>query len=44
MKKSTFLGKSKNRLGYDSYIFEISLEDGNVTGWKDIRKRGTRDV
>ena len=36
--------KSTNRLGNDAYDFEVTLENGKVTGWKDRRNRGTRDI
>ena len=44
IKKKYFYGKSKNRLGNDSFDFEVTLEDGKITGYKDRRNRGTRDI
>ena len=43
VKKKFFYGKSTNRLGNDSFDFEVSLEDDLVVGWKDRVNRGTRD-
>ena len=37
-----YYGKKKNRLGNDSYEFEVTLQDGKVTGWKDLTNVGTR--
>jgi hypothetical protein len=44
IKKKYFYGKSKNRLGNDSYDFEVSIENDIVNGWKDRKSRGTRDI
>ena len=44
VKKKNYYDKSTNRLGNDAFDFEVSLEDGKVTGWKDRRNRGTRDI
>jgi hypothetical protein len=44
VKKKNYYDKSTNRLGNDAYDFEVTLEDGKVTGWKDRRNRGTRDI
>jgi len=38
-----YYGKKKNRLGNDSYEFEVTLQDGKVTGWKDLTNVGTRN-
>ena len=38
-----YYGKKKNRLGNDSYDFEVTLKDGKVTGWKDLTNVGTRN-
>ena len=35
--------KSVNRLGNDAYDFEVTLEEGKVTGWKDRRNKGTKE-
>ena len=44
VKKKNYYDKSTNRLGNDAFDFEVTLEDGKVTGWKDRRNRGTRDI
>jgi hypothetical protein len=44
VKKKHYYDKSTNRLGNDAFDFEVTLEDGKVTGWKDRRNRGTRDI
>jgi len=44
VKKKHYYDKSTNRLGNDAFDFEVTLEDGIVTGWKDRRNRGTRDI
>ncbi len=44
VKTKYYYEKSINRLGNDAYDFEVTLEDGKVTGWKDRRNRGTRDI
>jgi hypothetical protein len=36
VKKKYFYGKRKNRLGNNSFDFEVNLENDIVTGWKDI--------
>ncbi len=43
IKTKYYYEKSTNRLGNDAYDFEVTLENGKVTGWKDRRNRGTRD-
>jgi len=43
-KKKNYYEKSTNRLGNDAFDFEVTLENGKVTGWKDRRNRGTRDI
>ena len=43
IKKKYFYGKKKNRVGNDSFDFEVSLENDIITGWKDRINRGTRD-
>jgi hypothetical protein len=37
-----YFDKHVNRLGNDSYDFEITLEDGLVVGWKNRANIGTR--
>ena len=44
VKKKHYYDKSTNRLGNDAFDFEVTLENGKVTGWKDRRNRGTRDI
>lgn len=44
VKTKYYYEKSINRLGNDAYDFEVTLEDGKVTGWKDRRNRGTKDI
>ena len=44
IKTKYYYGKSTNRLGNDAYDFEVTLEEGKITGWKDRRNRGTRDI
>lgn len=44
IKTKYYYGKTTNRLGNDAYDFEVTLEDGKITGWKDRRNRGTRDI
>jgi hypothetical protein len=44
IKTKYYYEKSTNRLGNDAYDFEVTLENGKVTGWKDRRNRGTRDI
>ena len=44
IKKKHYYDKSTNRLGNDAFDFEVTLENGKVTGWKDRRNRGTRDI
>jgi hypothetical protein len=44
IKKKNYYEKSTNRLGNDAFDFEVTLENGKVTGWKDRRNRGTRDI
>lgn len=44
IKTKYYYGKSTNRLGNDAYDFEVTLEDGKITGYKDRRNRGTRDI
>ena len=44
IKTKYYYGKSTNRLGNVAYDFEVTLDDGKVTGWKDRRNRGTRDI
>ena len=44
IKKKNYYDKSTNRLGNDAFDFEVTLEDGIVTSWKDRRNRGTRDI
>jgi hypothetical protein len=44
VKKKQYYDKSTNRLGNDAFDFEVTLENGKVTGWKDRRNRGTRDI
>lgn len=36
--------KSTNRLGNDSFDFEVTITNGLVTGWKDRRTKGTRTI
>lgn len=38
-----FYGQKENRLGNDSYEFEITLKEGLVVGWKDLSNVGTRN-
>lgn len=38
-----YYGKKENRLGNDSYEFEITLKEGLVIGWKDLSNVGKRN-
>lgn len=38
-----YFDKHVNRLGHDSYDFEITLEEGQVVGWKNRATIGTRN-
>ena len=38
-----YYDKHVNRLGHDSYDFEITLEEGQVVGWKNRATIGTRN-
>jgi len=38
-----YYGIEKNRLGNDSYNFEVTLKDGLVAGWKDLSNIGRRE-
>jgi hypothetical protein len=38
-----YYGIKKNRLGNDSYNFEVTLKEGLVVGWKDLSTIGRRE-
>lgn len=39
-----YYGEKENRLGNQSFEFEITLKEGKIFGWKDLRNIGTRSI